>query len=402
MSDLSMPRNDFPHPCVPISPILSWGTFRYRSSATPTVLDGKFQILTTSGRSAIALALKEIGISEGDEVLVPALHCTSMVEPIVWLKAKPVFFQINEDCSANLSILETLVTDNTKAILVAHYFGFLQNISPIREFCDRNNIALVEDCAHTFFGGTAESPIGNQSDYMIASTLKFFPIFDGGCLASYRHPILGSKIAGRNIRFELKSFFNCLERSINYGRFKVLSVFIKKLFKFKDFIWSKIKKDGSEIQSPAAAEGGFGFDPGWVNKPISLFSLLVLKSSGTFRIEFLRRKNYERWDEVLRDIPGGVPLFSALPGNTVPHVYPFLVNEPEIVFPILKNLGMPILRFGEFLWGGVDESICPVSDKLSKHCFQFPCHQELKDDELEWMINIVTETLLNLNSEKIC
>ncbi|NJN14489.1 MAG: hypothetical protein HC813_02335 [Planctomycetes bacterium] len=63
-----------------------------------------------------------------------------------------------------------------------------------------------------------------------------------------------------------------------------------------------------------------------------------------------------------------------------------LFDEPERRFAPLKRLGVPIVRFGEFLWPGVDAGTCPVAADYSRRLFQFPCHQELRPDELDWLI----------------
>ena len=69
----------------------------------------------------------------------------------------------------------------------------------------------------------------------------------------------------------------------------------------------------------------------------------------------------------------------------MPQVFPLVFDAPERAFPLLKQTGVPIIRFGEYLWEGMDKSTCPVSVDLSRRVFQLPCHQELADSELEWM-----------------
>ena len=95
----------------------------------------------------------------------------------------------------------------------------------------------------------------------------------------------------------------------------------------------------------------------------------------------------------LSGISGGTPLFPRLPEGVVPYVFPFHVDEPERVFSLLKQQGVPILRFGEYLWPGVDSSTCPVSIDFSRRIFQFPCHQELRHEEIAWMIARIRDAL---------
>ena len=73
----------------------------------------------------------------------------------------------------------------------------------------------------------------------------------------------------------------------------------------------------------------------------------------------------------------------------MPQVFPLLIDAPERVFPVLKKAGVPVIRFGEYLWEGMEPGTCPVSMDLSRRVFQLPCHQELSDSEIEWMLEEV-------------
>ena len=134
--------------------------------------------LASSGRVAIALALRHLGIRPGEQVLLPAYHCTAMVEPVQWASAAPVFYRIHPDTSVDLEHLQRLLTPLTRAVIVVHYFGFPQQLSSLRAFCDTHRLALIEDCAHAFFGEEAGRPLGSCGDYAIASAMKFFPIYE--------------------------------------------------------------------------------------------------------------------------------------------------------------------------------------------------------------------------------
>ena len=55
---------------------------------------------------------------------------------------------------------------------------------------------------------------------------------------------------------------------------------------------------------------------------------------------------------------------------------------------------MPVVRFGRPLWAGVDAAVCANAAHLSQSVLALPCHQELRADELEWMIGAVRAELL--------
>ena len=96
----------------------------------------------------------------------------------------------------------------------------------------------------------------------------------------------------------------------------------------------------------------------------------------------------------LAGLPGCRPLFPVLPERVYPWVFPLLTDQPEPIFQVLKESGVPIIRFGEYLWPGVDASVCGNSVDLSRRVLQFPCHQELKEEEIDWMIKKIKEALL--------
>lgn len=401
---------NFPRPRVPLHPILSSRSLTLwpRSASIAGLFDSsqlnlknasRKALLLTSGRMAIAYALQHHGIGPGDKVLIPAYHCSSMVEPVVWLGATPVFFRIQADGAVDLADVAAKIDIATKMIIVTHYFGFHQDMTNICQLCAIHHVAVLEDCAHAAFGEFAGLPLGSFGDYAIASALKFYPVYDGGCLYSSKHDLSRLHTSSAGLRFNLKAFFNTLEKSFAYQRLALLKYTFGLAFTLKDWLWRKIKSSHSSQTTqpigPAASEGGFDFDGDWVTKKISWISNQLLALTDTTRLIEKRRQNYLTLHHALRGLHGTQPLFAQLPDTVVPYVYPLIVFEPEKHFASLKRQAVPILRFGEFLWDGVTAATCSNSDYLSRHVFQFPCHQELTTEELDWIIRCVRQTLSN-------
>lgn len=390
----------YPKPQIPTQPILSLASFdllgHYKNSSIPSILDSGQTKFVTSGRVAIALALKEIGIGVGDKVLIPAYHCPAMVEPVIWSGATPQFYKINADTSVNLEDIFSKLDKSVKLLMVTHYFGFPQNLQKIKAFCESRNIYLLEDCAHAFFGEFDRKPLGSYGDYAIASSMKFFPIYEGGCLVSNQKNIKQLELYSAGLSFEIKAALNSLEKAFDYGRLMWLKNVLSVPLKIKNKIWVILKNKNSIKQSigPGSSDGGFGFEAQWLSKRSSLFSQYLIRFISYQRIIRQRRENYQLLLKAFGDLPECRPLFLNLPDNVVPHVFPLIVNHSSAIFPLLKKAGIPIIRFGEYLWHGVDESTCPVSVYLSHNLLQFPCHQELTSQEIEWMIGEVREIIL--------
>jgi len=389
---------DYPRAAIPLKPVMSAGAmWQRRKSAVPSLLNAGSSLLLTSGRSAIALALQHMGIRPHDEVLLPALHCTSMVEPVVWSRAVPMFYRIRPDAAIDIDDVRRRITPRTRVLLITHYFGFPQDSPALREFCDRHDLVLIEDCAHAFFGEFADRPVGAFGDYAIASAMKFYPIYDGGCLTSARHSVSALPRESGGAAFELKSVINTLEYAVEYRRLGAARVLLIPLLKLKNALWALRRADRpgepGESLGPGASDGDYAFDPAWVSTRMSATSRLALATLSTARIVERRRANYQRLHDALSARAGATPLFSELPSRVVPYVYPLRVDDPTYVFPRLKQQAVPILRFGEYRWPQMDPEICPVSADLSRRLLQFPCHQELSFAEIDWIIERVRDAL---------
>ena len=127
---------------------------------------------------------------------------------------------------------------------------------------------------------------------------------------------------------------------------------------------------------------------------MSQTSRTIIRLASKSRIALERRRNYQVLLEGLSGLPGSRPLFPALPEGVVPFAFPLLVDEPARLFRPLKSQGVPIMRFGEFLSEEIRPDLFPEAIELSRRVFQFPCHQEMRPDELDWLVTTVRQELL--------
>jgi perosamine synthetase len=398
-------------PRVPLAPVLSAVSFRGvlerdHPERLPSVLDAGAVRLVTSGRIALALALREIGVGEGDSVLLPAYHSLSMIPPVLWRGATPRFYRVDAGARADLADIARLCDGHgepaVKALVATHYFGFPQDLAALRALCDARGIALVEDCAHAFFGREAGRPLGATGDYAIASTMKFYPSYEGGALVSHRHSLDRIVLRSAGIGFEAKAALATLENGFAYGRLTVLHALLALPLAAKDWLWGRIKARRGDPAShaatgpattaaappklaPASSDSEAGFDPHWLDKRSSLFARLLLKRVPATRIVTLRRRRYLRLQAATNGLPGCRPLHERLPDGVCPWLFPLVVDDAEGAFARIRALGVPVTRFAEILWPGVDDTVCAHSAYLSRHVLAFPCHQELDDAEFAWL-----------------
>jgi perosamine synthetase len=388
-----------PRRAIPPTPVLTGASFaRGGRPALPSLLDAGSARLVSSGRIAIGLALRAMGVGPGHTVLVPAYHSPSMIPPVLWRGASVVFYRVKPDTTIDLADIAAKLDGAVKAIMVTHFFGFPQDLAPLRALCDQHGISMLEDCAHCFFGHYNGTAVGSTGDYAIGSSMKFFPIYEGGCLVSARHSLAPVQLRSAGPGFEAKAALAALEASFAYGRLGALRAMLALPLRLKSALWSALKAraaSGGAATSlaPDSSDSSFNFDPHWVDKRSAWFSRLTVRYASRRRLVALRRRNYLELQAALGALPGCRPLYPALPDGACPWVFPLLVEQPEALFASLHAAGVPMVRFGAVLWPGVDASVCANSIELGRTLIALPCHQELNDAERSWMSATVRHAL---------
>src|SRR6056297_21610 len=103
----------------------------------------KFAISTQSGTAAIHLALIELGIGPGDEVIVPVTTFIATVNPVVYVGATPVFVDIDEDTwNIDPNEFKKAITKKTKAIIPVHMYGNPCDMEAIMAISEENDIPI--------------------------------------------------------------------------------------------------------------------------------------------------------------------------------------------------------------------------------------------------------------------
>lgn len=115
-------------------------------------------LLTTSGTSALEMAVRLLGISSGDEVILPSFTFSSGATSIVAAGGTPVFVDIEETTgNIHTALIEAAITPRTKAICVTHYGGVPVNMSVVMSVAKKHGLKVIEDNAH---GLAVESKYG--------------------------------------------------------------------------------------------------------------------------------------------------------------------------------------------------------------------------------------------------
>lgn len=110
------------------------------------VCEVKHAIATTSGTTALHLALLAHGIGEGDEVITTPFTFIASANSILFTGAKPVFVDIEPDTfNINPGQIEAAITPKTKAILPVHLYGYVCDMDAIMEIAEKHDLAVIED-----------------------------------------------------------------------------------------------------------------------------------------------------------------------------------------------------------------------------------------------------------------
>lgn len=117
--------------------------------------------LTPSCTSALEMAAILLNIQPGDEVIVPSFSYVSTANSFVQRGAIPVFADIRDDTfNLDESLLESLVSQRTRAVVPIHYAGVGAAMDRILEIAGRAGAAVAEDNAAGLFGRRYGRPLG--------------------------------------------------------------------------------------------------------------------------------------------------------------------------------------------------------------------------------------------------
>ena len=139
----------------------------------------KHAITVGNGTDALIIALKSLGIKEGDEVITTDYTFFATAEAIRFVGATPVFCDVELDTyNIDPSQIEEKITDKTKAIICDHLFGNACKMDAINDIAKRHKLYVVEDAAQAINSQYKGKNVGNLGDI---ACFSFFPTKNLGC-----------------------------------------------------------------------------------------------------------------------------------------------------------------------------------------------------------------------------
>lgn len=130
----------------------------------------KYSIALSSGTAALEVALKALGITKDDEVIIPNFTIISNALAVVKLNAKIVPIDCDLDSwNMNIQEIENKITKKTKAIIATHIYNYPLKIELIKKICKKNKIFLIEDAAEVLGLDYKKKKCGYYGDVSIFS-----------------------------------------------------------------------------------------------------------------------------------------------------------------------------------------------------------------------------------------
>ena len=125
--------------------------FRVRKfeKAVAKFLGSRYCLATTSGTMAQFIAMKAMGIKQGDEVITQSFTFVATVEAILLLGAKPVISNIDDSLNMSPKDLEKLISKKTKLIIPVPMLGNPCDMKKITEISKKYKIPILEDACES-------------------------------------------------------------------------------------------------------------------------------------------------------------------------------------------------------------------------------------------------------------
>lgn len=350
--------------CIRSGWISSEGPFVAEFEKRMSALVGrKHGIAVCNGSAALECAIAALGISYGDQVIMPALTIISCATAVVRAGAVPVLVDSDPNTwNMNVEHIEARITPQTKAILVVHLYGLPVDMEPVIQIASRHGLAIIEDAAEMHGQTYRSRPCGS---FGAVSTLSFYPnklvtTGEGGMVLSDDETLAARLRALRNLCFQqgAKRFvheelgwnmrMSNLQAALGVAQVERLAEFVKRKRRMGNY-YTELLRDAHGIQLPLPATA-YAENIYWVYG-------IVLNDDVPIDAEEAMRRLAERHV------------------GTRPFFWP--IHEQ----PVLRRLGL--VSVGSY----------PVAERLARRGFYLPSGLGLTDEQIEMSASALREIL---------
>jgi len=339
-----------------------------------------------SGRSSLIAILKAMEIKNGDEVILQAFTCNAAVNPIIYVGAKPVFADIDDNLNISVTDLKKKINPKTKAVMIQHTFGSPAEIKEIKKICLENSIYLIEDCAHAL-GATYENSFcgsfGDASFFSFGRDKIISSVYGG--MVTVNNEELVSKVSQFQEKTKYPSFFWTFQQLLHPV---LLNYIILPIYKFKlGRILMALSINFNILSKAVTQKENKGKLPNYFPRrmPNALAILAINQFKKIDKFNSHRKMISKYYDSLFFNKKGFKPLFKKEKNKEKVYLkYPVLVSSPQKIIKKLKDqkiyindgwTGSPIVPPLTSLKGlCYSYGSCPQAEKVSKGIICLPTH----------------------------
>ena len=338
-------------------------------------LNVKYAYGVSSGTDALLIALMAIGIKPGDEVIVPTYSFFATAGVVARLNATPVFVDI-DPVTFNIAPekIEEKITENTKAIIPVHLYGQSADMQPIVEIAQKHGLKVIEDGAQAisvqYGDGRNVGTIGDIGCFSFFPSKNLGGFGDGGLVVTnddeLAHMLRIMRVHGGEPKYYHKVIGG------NFRLDAIQAAVIKvKLPHLDD--WSEQRRKHADFYNKAFVEAGLAEETGktkFDDKNKILLPKAVYKDSDV--------KNYHIFNQYVIRVEKRNELKDFLKENGIGSeiYYPVPFHKQEC----FKDLP------------SVDDDY-PVADMAAETSLALPVFPELTQEQIEYVVDKVTEFL---------
>ncbi|MCP3908324.1 MAG: DegT/DnrJ/EryC1/StrS family aminotransferase [Oceanicoccus sp.] len=310
----------------------------------------EFAVGVDSGTSAIELALRTLGIGEGDEVITTANTFIATALAISYAGARPVLVDADpQTYTIDVSKLEEAITPRTKAIIPVHLYGQPADMDPIMEIAQRRGLKVIEDACQAHgarYKGRRAGSLGH------AAAFSFYPAKNLGAYGDGGIIVTGDEQVARSARM-LR----------NYGQRE----------KYKHLMCGFNRR--LDTLQAAVLRVKLGYLDDWNNA---------------------RRRHAGRYKRLLDSTPLALPL-EADYAESVYHLYVVRADNREALMDSLQEQGIstgihypiPVHLQPAYQDLGYQSGDFPVSERYAKCILSLPMYPELDRDAIVHVANAI-------------
>lgn len=247
-------------------------------------IGAKYSLGIDNGLNALVLAFRALEIKEEDEVLVQGNTFIASVMGITMNGATPIFVEPDEFDNINAELLESKITEKTKAICVVHLYGQTSNMEKIMDIAKKYNLYVVEDCAQSHGSLFNEKMTGTFGDI---ACFSFYPgknlgcFGDGGAITTNRKDLYMKIKTLRNYGSSKKYYndevgYNARLDELQAGLLRIKLSYLNELTSEREKIANKYLKEirNFKIELPKIRKGA-----------TSVWHLFVVKTEERDRLQ---------------------------------------------------------------------------------------------------------------------